>query len=242
MRRQLAPGRFGFTLIELLVVVAIIALLMTVLLPALGAARERAKRLKCASNLKQIAAGWLMYIDQENQGAFPYFQKNIHWFYGGKMDQYGQPFYTLRRRPVNWYVGADPYDNRTAETFHCPADTGWINNRGTPESHDSTYDYYGNSYPTNGVLLPIRLTHKPKPPVKLERVRVPLPLVVLAGDQQSLMPGDRYYLARWHDADGLSMNAAYLDGHAAFTRFEYRVEQNARYSFLLEWEEPDPPR
>ena len=53
----------GFTLIELLVVIAIIALLMAILLPALGVAREQGRRAVCMSNLRQLALSWNLYAD-----------------------------------------------------------------------------------------------------------------------------------------------------------------------------------
>ena len=55
--------RQGFTLIELLVVIAIIAILMGVLMPALGRAREGGKRAACMSNLKQLMLAWTLYAD-----------------------------------------------------------------------------------------------------------------------------------------------------------------------------------
>lgn len=54
----------GFTLIELLVVVAIIALLMSIVLPTLGQSRERAKATVCAANLHQVGLALHMYIQQ----------------------------------------------------------------------------------------------------------------------------------------------------------------------------------
>ena len=59
--------RTGFTLIELLVVIAIIAILAAILFPAFATARESARRIACASNLKQIATGVLQYTQEYDE-------------------------------------------------------------------------------------------------------------------------------------------------------------------------------
>jgi L-fucose mutarotase len=74
----------GFTLVELLVVIAIIALLMAVLLPALGKARTQAKRIVCLSGLKQLVMGWMAYAENNdgklvNGGELPEPAKETYW-------------------------------------------------------------------------------------------------------------------------------------------------------------------
>ncbi len=86
-RPKCRPAEGGFTLIELFVVIAIIAILASLLLPALTKARTKARAVHCFSNLKQWGITWSLYCDDYN-GSFPE-GTSVNW-------QRGEWVYVLR--------------------------------------------------------------------------------------------------------------------------------------------------
>ena len=96
--------RHGFTLIELLVVISIIALLMAILMPALGRAREQAKAVVCGAQLHQIGTIFLMYAS-DNDNELPPSYGSGNW----------NAFYDFTRDALAMYQVKD------GKIFYCPA-------------------------------------------------------------------------------------------------------------------------
>ncbi len=107
----------GFTLIEVLVVVAIIALLVSILLPALGRAREQARNTQCLTQLKQVGAGIMMYTG-EHRSVLPgpihflLYYNTSAWEGKGTTDTYGNQGALWAQRQLPYLIGKYLGDRR----------------------------------------------------------------------------------------------------------------------------------
>jgi prepilin-type N-terminal cleavage/methylation domain-containing protein len=123
-------GHGGFTLIELLVVISIISLLISILLPALGAARKRARTIGCISNLRQIGLLSVAYMNDNN----------------------GRYMTTIMPMPgtvwtAGWWVGLYPQYTTSQKVFECPE----YHNYSAGGEYPVTYGHIGFENTSNGV-------------------------------------------------------------------------------------------
>jgi prepilin-type N-terminal cleavage/methylation domain-containing protein len=165
----------GFTLVELLVVIGIIGLLVSILVPALGKARQAANETKCQSNLRQLVTGWLMFAN-DNKGHLP-----GNWF------DHGHPNPNYR----DWLFGASSspqdapqlgtifrYVNNQPSLYRCPTrPDSQIGIRGAYYSN-GRFDYPSFLVFSGALISKVRPEATFRYPTMQRLATVPTPMIV----------------------------------------------------------------
>jgi len=225
-----------------LVVVAVIALLIAILLPSLRQARVQSRRTVCQGNIKQLAFGWHGLLEA-TKGQFPQYL-NVNKTYGGKEGSGSASYkWPTARRPLNRYLSLDPKIKKNADLFRCPDD------RGTPFTIGSCYDYEGNSYYTNDMMIgqtqmPALPASHPCAPLrdkinqrlaKLNRSKISNESrLVLLGDATwwyTYRPATTNPCLEWHDRKHFQ-NLAFMDGHASFVEIKRGLYVTPAYTVI----------
>jgi len=201
-----------FTLIELLVVIAIIAILASLLLPALNNARDKAHQTTCLSQVKQIGMAFAMYVDD--------YSETLPVRYYNPTDGPSEAWY---RSALSGYL---PYTTNR-DMYHCPPTL--------KEYSVSTYTTYGYNQdylnwkhigsvknPTETVCIcdvkqtnnTAGTTHFDANVVKPSRFGTP---PTMTGNDRNILPfpGDPNYYGRPRGIHNGMCNVLFLDGHAA---------------------------
>ncbi len=223
-RRQ---ARSAFTLIELLVVIAIIAILASLLLPALGRARESGKRALCVSNLHQIGIAATMYVDD-----FGHYPNTLStgfeemWRWAGNLIYDGGGINELPTRPLNPYLKVTHVNFYSTTPSHlapnipsvarCPSDR---------MSGSSFFQQVGSSYYYNNDGQKLNNAHNGLAGLAIADVVTPSK-VILACDyamNYAYSIADSYgvypeYMGP-HEPGTTWGNAVFVDGHVSWIHF-----------------------
>jgi prepilin-type processing-associated H-X9-DG protein/prepilin-type N-terminal cleavage/methylation domain-containing protein len=226
------PG--GFSLVELLIVISIIALLIGLLLPALGRARESARGIQCLSNLRQMAIAAQAYVSV-NRGYYPpaYFSATN----GSETVAYSWDFTSVSDGAATRVIpGLLWQNNDPTQIQQCPSFDGSSNSPGDP--------YTGYNYNTSfighgqGEAFPVPLFDPT--PAKASSIRHPSGVAMFGDGQWALgadkymrapfaNPGDALFTGRFAGTQGFrhqgKTNVAFCDGHAE--SLEKRYTDNA---------------
>lgn len=212
-----APKKQGFSLVELIVVMGIIAILMSMLLPAIKKARQQALVTQCASNLRQIGIALQSYLN-DNQMVTFWRAANINldgmdWYAcGGRetgnanLDQ-ANYFNRIIPRPLNKYV------QNKLEIFRCPCDDSapWTTDMTfTIYFAPSQYEWVGDSYQFNANGYPLRPLPRHDGGLDGEKFSS------IKNSSQTVVFFDAclYYGYDWHY--GHQANVEFADGHVSF--------------------------
>ena len=222
------------TVIETLISLGLIAILFSILVPALSSARVVTHRDQCQNNQRLIGEAWNTYLEDHEQ-TFPLVPVQPGWYYGGvRFSGVDRIAFPDLDRPLTSYM----HLHRTGEFDQliccCPADRGVTDPQSSLGTGSRTaFRSFGTSYRANAELLDSRLTNVPGEPRGLHRYEITTPTsrMVLMGDpiwyEVAEVTGRE---ANWHDRPAAG-NLLFLDGSVRFVSIKPRTDRNQAIVF-----------